>query len=185
MITATSLRNGMVIKIEGEMLVVTDFLHVTPGNWRGYVQTTLRNLRSGKITKQRFRSTDTVEMVTLEPKRLSFLYRDGGNFYFMDMEEYNTFAVSLDVVGENAKYLRDGLELEAQFHGGSVLSLELPKQVSLEVVETVPGVKGDSVSSNTKPATLETGLVVQVPLFINVGDKIQVDTRTGEYLGRA
>lgn len=185
MITATSIRNGVVIKIEGEMFMVADFLHVTPGNWRGYVQATLRSLRSGKITKRRFRSTETVEDISLEPKKLHFLYRDGDDFYFMELEDYNTFPVRAEVVGASGQYLTDGLELEGEFHKGSVIALELPTQVSLKVVETTPGVKGDSVSTNTKPAKLETGLVVQVPLFVNVGDRVQVDTRTGEYLGRA
>jgi elongation factor P len=175
----------MVIKIENEMYVVTDFLHVTPGNWRGFVQTTLRSLRTGKITKQRFRSTDNLEDVTLEPKNIQFLYKEGDNYHFMDLGDYTTIFLSAETIGTNARYLTEGLELEAEFHEGRVVSLKLPNQVSLKVEETVPGVKGDSATSNTKPATLETGLVLQVPLFIKVGDAVQVDTRTGEYLGRA
>lgn len=185
MITVTSIRNGMIIRIDDEMFVVNDFLHVTPGNWRGYVQATLRCLRTGKITKRRFRSTDTVEDVTFEPRKLHFLYKDGDNYNFMDLEDYNTIAVSADVVGTNSQYLTEGLELEADFHEENIVALELPTQVSLKVVEAAPGVKGDSVSTNTKPATLETGLVVQVPLFVKIGDSVQIDTRTGEYLGRA
>ena len=185
MITATSLRNGTVVKIDGEMCEVTDYLHITPGNWRAYVQVTLRSLRAGKVIKQRFRSTDTLENVTLEPRKLHFMYRDGDAYNFMDMEDYNTIPISAEVVGESNKYLTDGLEVEAEFHEGNILSLQVPNQVTLEVTETTPGVKGDSVSSNTKPATLQTGLVVQVPLFVKIGDKVQVDTRTGEYLGRA
>ncbi len=185
MITVTSIRNGMIVKIDNEMFVVNDFLHITPGNWRGYVQATLRNLRTGKIIKRRFRSTETIEDVALEPRKLHFLYRDGDHFHFMDLEDYNTVTVSAEVVGTNSQYLTEGLELEAEFHEGNILTLELPTQVSLKVVETAPGVKGDSVSTNTKPATLETGLVVQVPLFVKVGDVVLVDTRTGEYLGRA
>ena len=185
MIAVTSIRNGMIIKMDDGMYVVNDFLHVTPGNWRGYVQATLRSLRTGKITKRRFRSTDTVEDIAFEPKKLHYLYRDGDHFYFMDMEDYNTLLVSAEIVGENQRYLTEGLELEAEFHEGKIIAIELPNQVTLKVAEAPPGVKGDSASSNTKPATLETGLVVQVPLFVKVGDLVQIDTRSGEYLGRA
>jgi elongation factor P len=185
LITATSLRNGTVIKMRDEMYVVTDFLHITPGNWRGYVQATLRSLRTGKITKQRFRSTDSVEDITLEPRKLNFLYREGENYHFMDLGDYNTLPIPAEIVGEGSKYLTDGVEVEAEFHEGNIVWLQLPNQVTLTVTETAPGVKGDSVSSNTKPATLETGLVLQVPLFVNVGDRLRVDTRTGAYLGRA
>ena len=185
MITATSIRNGMVIKMDDEMYVVNEVVHVTRESRRGFIQATLRSLRTGRITKQRFRSTDSVETVTLQPKKLNYLYREGDTFYFMDMEDYNTLSVPAEVVGPGSQYLTDGLELQAQFYEGSMVSLELPKQVTLKVAETAPGVKGDSVSSNTKPATLETGLILQVPLFVKVDDRVQVDTRTGEYLGRA
>ncbi len=185
MITVTALRNGTTVKIDGELYVVTDFAHVVRETRRGFIQASMKSLRTGKSIKQRFRSTDTVEDVSLEPKKVQFLYRDGENFHFMDLEEYNTVGVPAEVVGEAAPYLTEGLEIVAQFHEGSVVTLELPTQVNLKVVETVPGVKGDSVSTNTKPATLETGLIVQVPLFVDVDEKIQVDTRTGQYLGRA
>ncbi len=184
MITVTALRNGTIIKMDKEMYVVADFKHITPGNWRGYVQASLRSLRTGKITKQRFRSTDTVEDVSLEPRKVQYLYRDGENYHFMDLEDYNSIVLPAEIVGETAPYLTETLELNAQFHEGKVVLLELPTQVKLKVVATAPGVKGDSVSSNTKPATLETGLVVQVPLFVKVGDEVEVDTRTGQYLGR-
>jgi len=184
LITATSIRNGMIIKIDNEMYAVTDFEHVTPGNWRAFVQTSLRSLRTGKIIKRRFRSTDAVEVVALEPRKVQFLYRDGENFNFMDLEDYNTIVIPVEVVGAAAQYLTEGLELETELHEGKVVALEIPKQVKLKVIETVPGVKGDSVSTNTKPAKLETGLIVQVPLFVKAGDVVEVDTRTGEYLGR-
>jgi elongation factor P len=184
LITATAIRNGMVLKLNNELYVVTDFMHVTPGKGHAFMQASLRNLRTGKVTRQRFRSSDTVEAVTLEPRKVQFLYTDADNSHFMDLENYNTISLPGQVVGKNSRYLTEGLELDAQFCKGQVVGLELPKQVSLKVVETVPGVKGDSVSSNTKPATLETGFVLQVPLFVKVGDEIQVDTRTGEYLGR-
>lgn len=185
MISVTAIRNGMIIKVDDEMYTVTDFAHVVRETRRGFIQASLRSLRTGKVTKQRFRSTDSVELVTLEPRKVQFLYRDGENFHFMDLEDYNTIAMPGEVVGDVARYLKEALELAAQFHEGKVVSLELPKQVKLKVVETVPGVKGDSVSSNTKPATLETGLVVQVPLFVKQGEEVAVDTRTGQYLGRA
>jgi elongation factor P len=175
----------MTIKMDDELYVVTDFSHVVRESRRGFIQTSLRSLRTGKTTKQRFRSTDTVEDVALEPRKVQFLYRDGEGSHFMDLEEYHTVAVPTAVVGEAASYLTEGLEIVAQFHEGNVVALDMPTQVNLKVVETVPGVKGDSVSTNTKPATLETGLIVQVPLFVDTGEEIQIDTRTGQYLGRA
>jgi len=185
LITATSIRSGMVLKLGDEMYIVLNFSHITPGKGRGYIQANLRSLRTGRTMSQRFRSTDSVETVTLEPRKLNYLYKDGDNYYFMDLEDYNTLAVSQEVVENGGQYLTDGLEVEAQSYEGNIVLLDLPNQVTLKVTETAPGVKGDSVSSNTKPATLETELVLQVPLFIKVGDQVQVDTRTGEYLGRA
>ncbi len=185
MITATMIRPGTVLKLGDEMYLVLSFDHVTPGKGRGHIQVTLRSLRTGRTTNQRFRSSDSVETVSLEPRKLNFLYKDGDNYYFMDLEDYNTFPISADIVGDSGQYLTDGLEVDAQSYEGRIVSLDIPNQVILRVAETAPGVKGDSVSSNTKPATLETGLVVQVPLFIKVDDRVQVDTRTGEYLGRA
>lgn len=185
MITATALRNGTVIKLDDEIYMVTDFMHVTPGKGHAFMQATLRSLRTGRITKRRFRSTDSVETVVLVPRTLNFMYKDGDHLYFMDLEDYNTLPVATEVIGEGTQYLTEGLELEAQFYEGSIVAIQLPNQVTLKVVETVPGVRGDSVSNNTKPATLETGMVLQVPLFVKIGEKIQVDTRTGAYLGRA
>jgi elongation factor P len=174
----------MIIKVDDEMYAVTDFAHVVRETRRGFIQASLRSLRTGKVTKRRFRSSETVETVTLEPRKVQFLYREGENFHFMDMEDYNTIVLPEELVGTAAQYLAEALELDAQFYEGNVVSLELPNQVKLKVVETVPGVKGDSVSSNNKPATLETGLVIQVPLFVKVGDDVEVDTRSGQYLAR-
>jgi len=174
----------MTIKVDDEMYIVTDFAHVVRESRRGFIQTSLRSLRTGRITKRRFRSTDSVETIALEPRKVQFLYRDGDHFHFMDLEDYNTIGIAAEVVGEGVPYLTEALELDAQFYEGKVVAIELPNQVKLKVVETAPGVKGDSVSSNSKPATLETGLVVQVPLFVKVGDEVEVDTRTGQYLGR-
>jgi elongation factor P len=174
----------MTIKVDDEIYVVAEFAHVVRETRRGYIQASLRSLRTGRIVKRRFRSADSVETVSLEPRKVQFLYRDGENFHFMDLEDYNTIVIGADTVGPGARYLIETLECDAQFYEGKVVQLELPKQVKLKVVQTVPGVKGDSVSTNTKPATLETGLVIQVPLFVKVGDEVEVDTRTGEYLGR-
>ncbi|NQT83029.1 elongation factor P [bacterium] len=184
MLSVTAIRNGMTIKVDDEMYVVTDFAHVVRETRRGFIQTSLRSLRTGRVTKLRFRSTDSVQIITLEPRKVQFLYRDGEDLQFMDLEDYNTIAIPLGVVGDAAQYLAEGLELDAQFYEGKVVAIELRKQVKLKIVETAPGVKGDSVSSNTKPATLETGLVLQVPLFVKEGEVVEVDTRTGQYLGR-
>ena len=182
---ATSLRKGMVIKHDGELYQVHDFQRVKPGKGGAFVQTSLKNVKRGNIVKVRFRSSDDVEAAEMDSRRVQYLYNDGNNYYFMDMKDYNTFDVSSEVVGKNKDYLKEELMLEIDFHEANPIAIELPTSVALKVEKTDPGVKGDSVSTNTKPATLETGLVVQVPLFINEGELLQIDTRTGEYMGRA
>ena len=182
---ATNLRKSMVIKRDGELYQVHDYQRVKPGKGGAFVQTSLRNLSSGNITKVRFRSSDDIELADMDSRRVQYLYKDDNDFYFMDTRDYNTFDVPAAVVGDSKYYLKEEMTIEIDFHEGLPISLELPTSVNLKVAQTVPGVKGDSVSNNTKPATLETELVVQVPLFVNEGELVQIDTRTGEYLGRA
>jgi len=182
---ATNLRKGMVIKHDGELYQVHDYQRVKPGKGGAFVQTSLRNLSSGNITKVRFRSSDDVEQADVDTRRVQYLYKDDNDFHFMDTRDYNTFGVPAATVGDSKYYLKEEMTLDIDFHEGQPIAIELPISVQLQVAKTVPGVKGDSVSNNTKPATLETGLQVQVPLFVNEGDLLQIDTRTGEYQGRA
>jgi len=182
---ATNIRKGQVLRHEGDLCVVHDFQKVKPGKGGAFIQTTLRNLTTGNINKVRFRSSDDVEQVTLDTRRVQYLYKDDANFYFMDMREYNTIEVSAEMVGERKNFLKEEMTLNIDFCEGNPVELQLPTTVNLKVTYTEPGVKGDTVSNNFKPATVETGMVVQVPLFIEQGELIQVDTRSGEYIGRA
>jgi len=182
---ATNLRKGMIIKHDGELYQVHDFQRVKPGKGGAFVQTALKNLQRGNIVKVRFRSSDDVDMAEMNSRKAQYLYNDEDNYFFMDMKDYNTFGVSSEIIGENKYYLKEEMMIEIDFHEGNPVALEMRTSVSLKVAKTDPGLKGDSVSNNTKPATLETGLVVQVPLFVNEGDLLQIDTRTGQYLGRA
>ena len=184
MVTGSNIRRGMVIKLDGEVYLVTEYQHVKPGKGPAYMQAALKNLKTGRIIRNRFRSTDNVELAELETKRVQYLYKDSDNYYFMDMKDYNTISVDNETVGDNRYFLKEEMLLDIAFYEGSPITFELPTQVSLKIAETGPGIRGDSVTSNTKPATLETGLTVQVPLFINSGDVVRIDTRTGEYLGR-
>ncbi len=181
---ATNLRKGTAIIHKGEIYIVTDHHHATPGNKRGFIQATLKGLKSGKVITNKFSSTEDVETAFLEGKRMQFLYKDGEGFHFMDMQDYQTHALGEELVGDGKNYLIENMELEVKFHDETPVQLNLPKSVILEVVESPPWVKGDSVSNNTKPAKLETGYQVQVPIFIDQGEKVKINTDTGEYLGR-
>jgi elongation factor P len=185
MIQATQIRRGMTILFQDEIHVVLDQRHYTPGNKRGFVQATLRNLKSGKILQNKFSSEDRVERAPLEPRAVQYLYRDNLGFHFMDLQDYHTFPFSDEVVGERKYYLKENMELELLFHEGRPVGIQLPKTVILKVTESPPWIKGDSVTSNTKPAVCETGLKIQVPLFVEQGTEIKVNTETGEYIARA
>ena len=185
MARATSIRKGMTIIYNDEACVVLDFTHVTPGKGNAIVQTTLRSLKTGRSVKARFRPTENIEPAVLDSRRTQFLYHDNDGWHFMDLADYNTFTVSQEVVGDNGNYLSENLELEITFYEGAPVTIELPTTVTLKITESPPGVKGDSATTNTKPATLETGHSLQVPFFVNQGDSIVIDTRTGEYVTRA
>jgi elongation factor P len=185
MISATQLRPGNVIKHDGELFSVFSVTHRTPGNLRAFVQAKLRNLRSGAMIEHRFRSQDPVEPAILDDTEMQFLYRDGDDFHFMNTESYEQIQLHKDVLGEGANYLLPEGLIKVEFYEGKPVGIELPATVDLTVVETEPGLKSATASNVTKPATLETGLVVQVPPFINEGDKIRVDTTEGKYLERA
>jgi elongation factor P len=181
---ANDLRKGTAILYNGEIYIVEDFRHHTPGNKRAFVQASLRQVKSGKIIQNKFASDDEVEPAPLVPKTVQFLYKDGEGFHFMDLEGYHTFAVDEGTVGNYKNYLKENLELKIRFHDEKPIVLEFPASIILKVVESAPGVRGDSATNTLKPAKLETGYDISVPLFVKEGDLVKIDTRTGEYIGR-
>ena len=175
----------MTILYEKEIHLVLEQRHYTPGNKRGFVQATLRNLKTGKVTQTRFASEDRVEPAVLEPRPVQYLYHDDMGYYFMDLQDYQNFPLNEEIVGEGKNYLKENMELQVLFFEGKPTELQLPKTVVLKVIEAPQWVKGDSVTNNMKPAVLETGMKVQVPIFVQPGEEIKVNTETGEYIARA
>ena len=184
MISTNQFRNGAAIKVDGKRFTILYFQHVKPGKGGAFVRTRLRNIDTGAVVEKTFRAGEKVESVRTESRPMTFLYRDGDLFYFMDSETYEQVPVPTGVVGEAAWYIVEGGTVSVLSADGEVVSVEPPAHVDLGVSETDPGLKGDTATGGTKPATLETGIVVQVPLFINVGDQVRVDTRSNEYLTR-
>jgi elongation factor P len=184
MATTADFRIGMVIRFNGELHRIEEYIHRTPGNLRAFVQAKLRSLKSGRVTETRFRSGEEVEEVRVEQKEFQYLFHDGASYQFMDKESYEQIPVDEKSLGEGAKFLKEGETVQLQLVGMDIVGAEIPFNVELKVKETVPGVKGDTATGAQKPATVETGAVVNVPLFINEGDIIRVDTRTGKYLER-
>ncbi|MBP7866586.1 MAG: elongation factor P [Acidobacteria bacterium] len=184
MINATEIRKGNIIKMDGELYQVASYQHVTPGNLRGFVQTKLRHLASGNLKDHRFRSSDRVEKAFLDTQEMAYLYSDGEGHHFMNNETYEQICFSSEVLGDSIEYIKPETIITVDFHDGKPVGIELPATVELKVAETTPGMKHATVSNVTKPATLETGLIVQVPPFIDEGEVIRVNTETGEYLGR-
>ncbi len=183
--SANDLRRGMAIKYNGDVTVVLDMQHRTPGNLRAFVQASLRSLKTGKSSNVRFASTESIEVVQINTKQIDFSYKDQGGYHFMDPETYETITLHEDFVGEAAKYLTENLKCTLMEVEGKAAELELPPKVKLKVIEAPPGIRGDTATNVTKPAKVETGIEVGVPIFINPGDTIEVDTRTGKYLNRA
>jgi elongation factor P len=184
MATTADFRVGMVIRFNGELHRIDEYIHRTPGNLRAFVQAKLRNLKTGRVTENRFRSGEEVEEVRLEQKEFTYLYHDGASYQLMDKENYEQIPVSEVVLGDGARFLKDGETIQLFMVGSEIVGCEIPFNVELKVVQTVPGVRGDTATGATKPAMVETGATVNVPLFINEGDIIRVDTRTGGYLER-
>jgi len=184
-IPATQLRSGMVIKHNNDLHAVFSVEHRTPGNLRAFIQAKLRNLRTGAMYEHRFRSADAIDKVTVDEVDMEYLYNDGDSYYFMNTENYEQTYLGKDVLGEAVDYLIPNLQIKVEFFDGKAVGIELPQTVELTVVETEPGLKSATASSVTKPAKTETGLIVQVPPFINEGEKIRVDTSEGAYLSRA
>ena len=182
---ANDLRKGMAVRYHGDVAVVLDVQHRTPGNLRAFVQATLRSIRTGKSSNVRFSSTESIELVDVTRRKLEYSYKDQDGFVFMDPENYETETLNTDLVGDAADYLTENLAVELLYAEGKPVELDLPSSVTLKVVESAEGLRGDSATNVQKPAKLETGKSVQVPLFIKEGETIRVDTRTGSYLGRA
>ena len=185
MISSTQMRPGMVIKFNNDLFSVFSVNHRTPGNLRGFVQVRMRSLRSGSMTEHRFSSEDKVEKAVMDEQQMEYLYDDGEYFYFMNTESFEQMHLMKDLLGDAVHYLIPQLKVSVEFYEGKAISVELPATVDMTVVETEPGLKGASVSNVTKPAKLETGLVVQVPAFITEGEKIRVNTAEGTYQERA
>jgi elongation factor P len=184
-IPATQMRPGMIIKHNNELHAVFSVEHRTPGNLRAFIQAKLRNLRTGAMFEHRFRSPDPIDRVIVDEIPMEFLYSDGDDYYFMNTENYEQTHLKRDTLGDAVEYLISNLQIKVSFFDGVAVGIELPQTVELTVIETEPGLKSATASSVTKPAKLETGLVVQVPPFINEGEKIRVDTAEGAYLSRA
>lgn len=182
--STSDFRPGLVIKYNNEPWTVVEFQHVNPGNWRAFVRTRLKNLKSGKVIENRFRAGEEIEIIKIERKEFQFLYRDGSGYVFMDKDTYEQMTVPEEEIGEGAHFLKDGESVDILMNENDITGVELPISVELKIVETVPGVKGDSANPGTKPAKVETGATVNVPLFINEGDVVKIDTRTGGYVER-
>ncbi len=184
-IPATQLRPGMIIKHNNDLHSVFSVEHRTPGNLRAFIQAKLRNLRTGAMFVERFRSPDPIDKVTVDEVEMEYLYNDGDAYYFMDTSNYEQTHLTKDTLGDAVDYLIPNLQIKVEFFDGKAVGIELPQTVELTIIETEPGLKSATASSVTKPAKTETGLVVQVPPFINEGEKIRVDTAEGVYLSRA
>jgi elongation factor P len=184
-IPATQMRPGMIIKHKDDLHSVFSVEHRTPGNLRAFIQAKLRNLRTGAMFVERFRSPDPIEKVNVDEVEMEFLYADGDSYYFMDTSNYEQTHLTRDILGDAVEYLTPNLPIKVEFFDGKAVGIELPQTVILTVTQVEPGLKSATASSVTKPATTETGLVVQVPPFINEGEKIKVDTAEGTYLSRA
>ena len=183
-ITTNDLKNGITLELDNGLFTVVDFQHVKPGKGGAFVRTTLRNARTGAVIDRTFRAAERVEQAILEKKEMQFLYTDGDDYVFMDTVTYDQLNVPPSALGEAAQYLVPQANANLAMYQGEIVSVDIPASVELMVAETEPGIQGDRVSGARKPATLETGKVIQVPLFVNTGDRVRVDTRTGEYITR-
>ena len=179
------MRKGTLVRIGNDLFRVLELQHVTPGNLRGFVRVKFRNIRSGTLSDQKLRSEDFVERATLDEREMQYMYNDGTDYYFMDTSSYEQIHISAEALGESVNYLIAEMLINVEFYGTEAVGIELPQTVDLTVQDTPPAIKGATANAQLKPATLETGLVVQVPPFINVGDKIRVNTESGEYQARA
>lgn len=184
MISTNEFHTGLTIELDGEIYTVVDFQHVKPGKGAAFVRSKLKNVRTGSTTEKTFRAGEKVPRAIIERKEMEYLYNNGEEYILMDMESYEQVSLSANQLADNAKFMKENMHLMMMVFKGECVGIELPHSVELTVVETDPGFKGDTASGGSKPAKLETGLVVQVPFFINEGDMLRIDTRSGEYLER-
>jgi elongation factor P len=184
-ITANDLRKGTTIELDGEVYMVVEFQHVKPGKGGAFVRSKLKSLKTNQIIDKTFRSEEKIKEARIYTKKAQYLYRDSDQYWFMDSETFEQISLSKETVGHYVDFLVENEDVDILHYENRIIGIELPTAVVLEVTHTEPGVKGDTVSGGSKPATLQTGVVIQVPLFINTGDKIKIDTRTGEYIERA
>ena len=185
MISAGDFRNGVTFEMDGNVVQIIEFQHVKPGKGAAFVRTKIRNVISGAVTEKTFNPPDKYPTAFVERKDMQYLYRDGDLYYFMDNETYENIPISASTLGDNFKFVKENMDVKVLSYKGNVFGVEPPFFIELEVTQTDPGFKGDTATNATKPATLETGAEIRVPLFINEGDHIKVDTRTGEYMERA
>ncbi|WIX78130.1 elongation factor P [Amycolatopsis rhabdoformis] len=184
MATTNDLKNGLVLNLEGQLWTVTAFQHVKPGKGGAFVRTTLKHVLTGKVVDKTFNAGTKVETATVDRRNMTYLYKDGQDFVFMDGDTYDQITVPAEVVSDNANYMLENTEVQVAVHENEALYVELPTSVEILIQHTDPGLQGDRSTGGTKPATLETGAEIQVPLFVSTGEKIKVDTRDGRYLGR-
>ena len=184
MASTADIKNGVVLNIDGQLWSIIEFQHVKPGKGGAFVRTKIRDIRTGRVNDLTFRSGEKFEEIRMETKEMQYLYNDGEDFHFMDTSDYSQIALKADVVGETARWLKENDLATLQYAGDELIGVEPPMFVELEVTETEPGFKGDTVQGGTKPATMETGAVVQVPMFVNNGDVLKIDTRDARYITR-
>ena len=184
MATTNDLKNGITLDIDGQLWNVVEFQHVKPGKGGAFVRTTLKNVRTGKVVDKTFNAGVKVEVATVDKREMQYLYQDSGDYVFMDNDTFDQLHVPAEAVGEMKNYLLESMNAVVQIHDGTPLSVELPASVELVISHTDPGLQGDRSTGGTKPAELETGATIQVPLFVTTGERVKVDTRTGAYLGR-
>ena len=184
MISAGDFRNGITIELDSNVFQIIEFQHVKPGKGAAFVRTKLKNIKSGGVVEKTFRPTEKCPQARIDRKEMQYLYSDGDMFNFMDVETYDQISLTKDEIGDSLKFVKENEMVKMLSHNGSVFAIEPPLFVELEVTETEPGFKGDTAQGATKPATVETGAVVYVPLFVDMGDVLKIDTRTGEYLSR-
>ncbi len=184
-VSTNDLKNGMSLNLPEGLYAVVEFQHVKPGKGGAFVRTKLKNVRTGAVIERTYRADEKLDQAHIDKREMQFLYLDGGSYVFMDNTDYEQMQAERASLGDSASYLKEGDSAVIQFYDGEIVGVDLPAAVELTVTQTEPGVQGDRVSGARKPATLETGLQIQVPLFVNTGDRVKVDTRTGEYLTRA
>ena len=184
MATTADFRNGMVFLLDGDLYSIVEFLHVKPGKGGAFVRSKLKNVKTGAVVERTFRAGERIQEVRLERRPMVYLYHSAGEYYFMDNETYDQFPISQDLIKDSIRFLKENTEVQVLMHGDAIIGVELPVSVNLKVVDTAPGFRGDTVTAGTKPAQLETGATIQVPMFLEPGDVVKVDTRTGTYIER-